>query len=388
MIWAVSLAVVAALLVVARVVIRSRAKDAPGNQTVAVAFAPPREVTPATAAAILREVDNRLGIPAEILDLAREGVWQLGARDANRDGTKKVWFVTRRTQREPKLRPVPQEVYRTLFPAGYAGDEATLDGSTSIAQGFAGAVGEAEREVVKRGWVTTSQSPWTISLDLLGGLVAALAILPIAFGWFDLTWLPLQLVAGVAALVSRWIRPRRWQLTDKGRRLTDELAGLKQYMTLAEAERLRLLAAPETIMKRRVPNGAGEIAQVNERLLPYAVLFGILPQWAQVVQRSYADAGVAPGWLLLPGDPSGALSWLAFTEAGGLDALDQVGSFDHAADAGGDGVFDFGRSDASAGGWFTDSSGGGFLGFGGGDSGGFDGGFGGGFDGGGGGGGD
>lgn len=308
MIWAVSLAVVAALLVVARVVIRSRAKDAPGNQTVAVAFAPPREVTPATAAAILREVDNRLGIPAEILDLAREGVWQLGARDANRDGTKKVWFVTRRTQREPKLRPVPQEVYRTLFPAGYAGDEATLDGSTSIAQGFAGAVGEAEREVVKRGWVTTSQSPWTISLDLLGGLVAALAILPIAFGWFDLTWLPLQLVAGVAALVSRWIRPRRWQLTDKGRRLTDELAGLKQYMTLAEAERLRLLAAPETIMKRRVPNGAGEIAQVNERLLPYAVLFGILPQWAQVVQRSYADAGVAPGWLLLPGDPSGALA--------------------------------------------------------------------------------
>ena len=103
---------------------------------------------------------------------------------------------------------------------------------------------------------------------------------------------------------------------------------------------------------------------------------------------SISTTGVAPGWLLLPGDPSGALSWLAFTEAGGLDALDQVGSFDHAADAGGDGVFDFGGSDASAGGWFTDSSGGGFLGFGGGDSGGFDGGFGGGFDGGGGGGGD
>lgn len=283
---------------------------------------------------------------------------------------------------------MPQEVYRTLFPAGYGGDEASLDGSKSIAQGFADAVREAEHEVVRRGWVTTSQSPWTITLDLLGALVAGLAILPIAFGWFDLAWLPLQLLAGVAALVSRWIKPRKWQLTNKGRRLADELAGLKQYMTMAEAERLRLLASPETIMKRRVPNGVGELAQVNERLLPYAVLFGILPQWSQVVQRSYADAGVAPGWIILPGDVSAALTWAAFADAGGVGALDQVGSFDHAADAGGDGVFDFGGSDAGAGGWFTDSDsgGGGFLGFGGGDSGGFDGGFGGGFDGGGGGG--
>lgn len=334
MVWAVSLAVAAAILVVARVVIRHRAKDAPGGKDVVVAFAPPRELTPGTAATLLRDVDNRLGVPAEILELTRDKVWRLGIRDANRDGTRKVWFVRRSQPREPKLRPVPQRIHRALFPPDNAGDEAVLDGSGSIALGFADAVLEAEREAVKRGWVSTSQSAWTATLDLLGALVAGLAILPIAFGWFDLTWLGLQIFAGVAAAVSRWIRPRRWRLTEKGRRLADDLAGLRLYLTMAEAERERLLAHPETVMRRRVPSGAAEVAQVNERLLPYAVLFGVLPQWTQVVARSSEAAGVAP------------VGFLA-------DAYAALDAFATATDAGGDAVFDFGATDTSAGGWFT-----------------------------------
>ncbi|NLE19027.1 MAG: hypothetical protein GX632_10895, partial [Propioniciclava sp.] len=98
MIWAALLAIATVVAVVARVVLARRERDAIGNQTVAVAFAPPRVVTPGLSAALRREVSGSTIIPAEILDLAVRGVWQVGVVGEGRD---KVWFVQRDDIREP-----------------------------------------------------------------------------------------------------------------------------------------------------------------------------------------------------------------------------------------------------------------------------------------------
>ena len=50
------------------------------------------------------------------------------------------------------------------------------------------------------------------------------------------------------------LRPQDRRLTPEGRRLTDELDGLKLYMTMAEAERLRALQAPDTAQRLPSPD--------------------------------------------------------------------------------------------------------------------------------------
>ena len=72
------------------------------------------------------------------------------------------------------------------------------------------------------------------------------------------------------------------------------LAGMREYIRLAEAERLRVLESPEGALRDPVAPGLERI-RVTERLLPYAILFGEERQWAAVL-RSEASS-LDPGTL-------------------------------------------------------------------------------------------
>ncbi|MGJ6979841.1 DUF2207 domain-containing protein [Aestuariimicrobium soli] len=85
-------------------------------------------------------------------------------------------------------------------------------------------------------------------------------------------------VVGVVALVASIYRtPYKGRLTDEGRAVRDHLLGLRQFMTLAETERIQWL--------QNVVDAPRENAQVTlyEPLLPYALIFGIEKTWAQVI---------------------------------------------------------------------------------------------------------
>lgn len=66
--------------------------------------------------------------------------------------------------------------------------------------------------------------------------------------------------------------------TPLGRRMMDEIAGLKQYLTLAERDRMNMQGVP--IMS----------PQHFETLLPYAVALGVEKPWAQAFDRWLAEA--------------------------------------------------------------------------------------------------
>ena len=122
--------------------------------------------------------------------------------------------------------------------------------------------------------------------------VAATAVI-----WIGLSWLPLVgLGAGLALtavvmFLFAFIMPAR---SEKGVLAHDSLLGLKDYIKLAEADRLKFLQSPE---------GAEKIAQASfdasnpkmqvklfESLLPYAMLFGLEKQWA----KQFADIYKTP----------------------------------------------------------------------------------------------
>ena len=79
--------------------------------------------------------------------------------------------------------------------------------------------------------------------------------------------------------------------TPLGRRMMDGIAGLRQYLTLAERDRMNMAGAPEMSPRH------------FETLLPYAVALGVEKPWSETFDRwllTAAAAGVAaayqPGW--------------------------------------------------------------------------------------------
>lgn len=140
-------------------------------------------------------------------------------------------------------------------------------------------------------------------------------------------------------------------LTVAGGRHRVHLDGIRQYLRLAEEDRLRAAQAPQTAdlvsSGRRpygdAPNAPGsDVVNLYERLLPYAVLFGMEREWATVIRaaagpdspiaqaalfdavtsRSLADASSSIGRLAAtpvsrPGSSSSSSSSSSWSSSGG-----------------------------------------------------------------------
>lgn len=103
----------------------------------------------------------------------------------------------------------------------------------------------------------------------------------------------------VAALVAFIMSIVATRLTDEGLALTRYLRGLKMYIDVAEAERLKMLQSPEGAEKiASVAKGtdSAQLIALYERVLPYAVLFGQEKEWNKQLGSYYESNGTHPDW--------------------------------------------------------------------------------------------
>ena len=107
-------------------------------------------------------------------------------------------------------------------------------------------------------------------------------------------WRELAVAAIPAALCASalWIVPhgaaRRFTAAGDDRRR--HLDGIRQYLSLAEADRMRVLHSPsgaDVTSTGRV--GAAEAFVINERLLPYAVILGVEKEWLAELKLAYDE---------------------------------------------------------------------------------------------------
>lgn len=134
---------------------------------------------------------------------------------------------------------------------------------------------------------------FAIALSVGGALFAGVAIDDQYGGLWPVLFLVLSIVSGVTTIVFL----SRVPLGEAGVHLRDYLRGLDMYMTLAETDRIRYLQSPQGA--ERVPvdaNSTAEVVRLNEKLLPYAVLFGHETEWAAELGRHYEELGEQPGW--------------------------------------------------------------------------------------------
>ncbi|WP_091229955.1 DUF2207 domain-containing protein [Microbacterium sp. 3J1] len=88
-------------------------------------------------------------------------------------------------------------------------------------------------------------------------------------------------------------------LTPEGARTLEYLLGVKEFIRVAEADRLQMLQSYSGAERRQ--DGSANVIVVYERLLPYAMLFGMEDEWGAVLEHVYAFEQRGASWI---GDPS------------------------------------------------------------------------------------
>jgi uncharacterized membrane protein YgcG len=184
---------------------------------------------------------------------------------------------------------------------------------------------------------------------LLSFVILMLAIAVLVMGGVGAIPLAVSLPAALGAIaiqiLSVVLVPRVAGLTGTGGELAAYLEGLREYLRVAEEDRIRHLQSPSTAETRRVGSIEAEPADaaaaddvsarlhLYERLLPYAVLLGVERQWAGVHEElgraaAAAGAGVSAGHLAAYGiaqhrimsASSGGLSTTTATSSSGASS--------------------------------------------------------------------
>jgi uncharacterized membrane protein YgcG len=192
---------------------------------------------------------------------------------------------------------------------------------------LARAIGEvrsgAAQRVIARGFKAKRSS--LVGLLTAGGtfllifVAVGLAIGSAFFGAFN----PIGVVAVIVTILSLFgtiafaIRPA--VLTEVGAEQRDYLLGMRDYLRLAEADRLTMLQSPEGAERVKaegfdVSDGA-QLVKLYEKLLPFAVLWGVEREWSKELAVYYEQQTSSPDWYI----SSSAFSAAMFTQSlGGL----------------------------------------------------------------------
>ncbi|MEY2849715.1 MAG: hypothetical protein RI885_2382 [Actinomycetota bacterium] len=349
-----SLSLVSALLaigaaVAAVVLRRRRLRDAPGRGVIVAEYLPPTTANLLTCAVILSKQGR--ATTAQILQLAVAG----NLRIVEEPGRKKKYglqLVTADGADGVGLEFLHAVFGDTLTP-GEGRDLEKAD--TRAAKRLAALIARVSAAATADGL----RRPLPIALIagvLLCAVVFTLATLLLAVASFaDAVGGAVPAVFIVAAAASMTVvivAVSKQPLEPRGVELRDHLLGLREYITLAERDRLRFLQSPEGAERTaQSPTGSesGEpasILRINERLLPFAVLFGVEKRWADEIGRKYEQNGSTPYWF----EGSSAFSATVLTTGIGSVSASASSSFSSSSGGSGGGASSGGGGGGGGGG--------------------------------------
>ncbi|GAA4376312.1 DUF2207 family protein [Agromyces bauzanensis] len=291
-------AVGAVAAMVAAIVLRlTRWRDHPGRGTIIAQYEPPR-VSAMVSSDLVGQSGK--GVTATILERAVDGELRIVETGRKRYA---VEFMGGEAG-DADARSVVSALFSGLPTRGARRDLKTRD--TTLGKRLL-----AIRQRVGKGVVTMGlrRRPDLGIRVLLAVGAGAFATLSLVFGIVAIddnmggAWPALLFIVAIAAAITAIIavavvRP----LTEAGRGLRDHLEGLRLYIRLAEADRLRVLQSPSGALRVDRPGAttatvdSAVVLKLHERLLPYAVLFGLEREWSRELAALYEQRGESPSW--------------------------------------------------------------------------------------------
>ncbi len=119
-------------------------------------------------------------------------------------------------------------------------------------------------------------------------------IIMIVLGFFLFILLPLSVGLFISAAIAFTFSTLMPSRTPLGVETRDYLQGLKDYIKMAEADRLAYLQSPQGAEKTPIDGkDPKQMVKLFESLLPYAMLFGLEKEWAKEFEGLYSQP---PNW--------------------------------------------------------------------------------------------
>jgi uncharacterized membrane protein YgcG len=266
-------------------------RHAPGRGIIVPEYEGPEGFGVMKAAELLRR--PKAGLPAQIVAFAVRGIARL-VEDPDLPPTKR--FRLEIIDRSAATEPDDDAALRKLFASkARDGEDLLLDrDNRKLGDRVASLTRGASAELRSRGYLARGTSPlrrvifWPALACFVGGWVVV--------GWCGLNdvgsgLLTAQvLVILLGSLVVMGFTGMPEGRTASGTAVYEHLLGLRDYLRLAEADRLRVLQSPQGASRHRIdPTNPAAVVRLYEQLLPWAMVWGLEREWAEVIGSRYAE---------------------------------------------------------------------------------------------------
>ncbi|MGZ3469998.1 MAG: DUF2207 domain-containing protein [Isosphaeraceae bacterium] len=269
-----------------------RGRDLPGTGTIVVNYEAPAGLTPAEVGTLVDEQVDLRDISATIIDLAVRGYLKIEEVGSN------SWLASGSDYRFIKLREpqglknFEQRLYNKIF--GGKGSVTLSDLQEKFYPVLPQVKDDLYRGLSKEGYF--DGNPETVrGASFVLGILLVLAVLAVTcmiqYGLIGRVFFVPVIIAGVLSVLTVVITSRFMpRKTRKGRITWEKIAGLQEYIRRAEVDNLQ----------------ENERQGVFERLLPYAIIFGLSKRWG----KAFADLYRQPPDWYQPARPMDFSTWM------------------------------------------------------------------------------
>lgn len=241
-----------------------RGRDAGGSKTVIAQYDAPKEIEPAESGYLIGESMNNKQLSAQLIYLATKGYLRIKAIEKKGFLGKKVDYELEKIK-DPgsELAGYDTQIISALFKTG------NIIKISDLKENFAVDYQKIKRDVYKtvlgKGYYRISPVLTRTLYIVLASVVTAVCVIigvylmAGALGWISF------ILSGVFAFFFAIFMPAK---TIQGTEMKRYLIGLKEYIRVAEADRIKFHNAPKKNPAK------------FEELLPYAMIFGLEKEWA------------------------------------------------------------------------------------------------------------
>ena len=320
-----------------------RGRDAKGRGTIVPQYTPPEDLGVLESLVIMHTKLKPSDIGAAMIELATDGYVKLTETvDDKLFGKDDYDYTLQLVKDASDLSPARQKIVKALFGSLTAENTATVtisDKQHKLSSTLSSVNKQLQTKLTGEGYFKSNPT------RIVGKYVGFAGVAGAIGGLFGFLELPLLLASFFAAggiiLAFGLLMPA---LSAKGTQTKEYLLGMKDYIQLAEADRIKYLQSPEGARQFGDVREHGTDLKIYEHLLPYAMLFGIEDQWAKQFEGLSEQA---PQWLNATGSNFSANN---FTNSINHVNSSVSNAFSPASSSGSSGGSGFGGGGSSGGG--------------------------------------
>lgn len=266
-------------------------RDPRGKGTIIAEYVPPKDLNAITSDVLLNERFRTSSLSSALIELATLGYIKI--YETKKPNSKdKSEYELELIKGVDELKLEQTALIRALFGQTTPSDERIklTDKSHKLATQAQALSSSVPARLSKAGYFRSNPNSVRVKYWIVAFVVGAAVF---ALGAIMSAW-PVMVAAPVSLLAIGLFGLAMPARTEKGVAARDHLLGVKEYIKLAESDRIKFLQSPDGVRQYGQPTAKGTQIKLFETLLPYAMLFGLEKDWAKQFEHLYTKP---PEWL-------------------------------------------------------------------------------------------